>query len=86
MTKTDTPAEAESVNILQVRRIGNSLGLILPKDLIARTGFEDGDKLEVIHQPQGLKIQRHNDLHEKAMTVARQVMKDYANTLRELAK
>lgn len=86
MNKPTTPPEAESVNVLQIRRIGNSLGLIIPKDLLAQMGFEEGDRLDVIKQAEGFKIQRHNDLHAKAMTIARQAMKDYANALRELAK
>jgi putative addiction module antidote len=79
--------EPGKATVLQVRRIGNSLGLILPKELLAQLGFDEGDKLELIRQAEGgFKVQRHNDVHAEAMAIARQVMKDYAGTLRELAK
>lgn len=79
--------EAGAAAVLQIRKIGNSLGLILPKELLAQLGFDEGDKLEIIKQTEGsFKVQRHDDLHARAMTIARQVMKEYANTMRELAK
>lgn len=79
--------EETEATVLQIRKIGNSLGLILPKDLLAQFGFSEGDKLEIVRQPEGaLKLQRHEDLHARAMAIARKAMKDYAGTLRELAK
>jgi putative addiction module antidote len=79
--------EETEATVLQIRKIGNSLGLILPKELLAQLGFSEGDKLEFVRQPEGaLKLQRHDDIHARAMAIARKAMKDYAGTLRELAK
>ncbi|MCO5091469.1 AbrB/MazE/SpoVT family DNA-binding domain-containing protein [Bosea sp. (in: a-proteobacteria)] len=79
--------ETAEATVLQIRKIGNSLGLILPKELLVQLGFGEGDRLEVVRQPEGgLKLQRHDDLHARAMAAARQAMKDYAGALRELAK
>lgn len=79
--------EETEATVLQIRKIGNSLGLILPKDLLAQLGFSEGDKLDIVRQPEGgLKLQRHDDLHARGMAIARELMKDYAGTLRELAK
>jgi putative addiction module antidote len=73
--------------VLQIRKIGNSLGLILPKELLVQLGFGEGDQLEIVRQPEGgLKLQRHDDLHARGMAIARKAMKEYAATLRELAK
>lgn len=81
--KVDQP----EVTVLQIRKIGNSLGLILPKDVLLQLGFAEGDQLEVVRQPEGgLKLQRYDDLHARGMAIARKVMKEYAGTLRELAK
>jgi len=72
---------------LQVRKIGNSLGLILPKDLLARLNLKDGDRLHVIEQPErGLHLTPYDPVHAKGMEIARKSFKTYANTYRELAK
>jgi putative addiction module antidote len=86
MNEIGKPAAA-TANVLQIRKIGNSLGLILPKELLAQLGFAEGDRLEFVRQPEGgVRLQRHDDTHARAMAIARQVMKDYADTMRELAK
>lgn len=79
--------EETEATVLQIRKIGNSLGLILPKELLAQLGFSEGDKLEFVRQPEGgLKLQRHDDLHARGMAIARKSFKKYAATYRELAK
>jgi putative addiction module antidote len=73
--------------VLQIRKIGNSLGLILPKELLARLNLKDGDKLHVIEQPeQGMKLTPYEDTHARAMKIAREVMHEYRDTFRALAK
>ena len=90
MNKPVTPApsdSADNANVLQIRKIGNSLGLILPKEMLAQLDLAEGDKLEAVKQPEGgVKLVRHNDLHARTMAIARQAMKQYATALRELAK
>lgn len=79
--------DVDSVNVLQIRKIGNSLGLILPKELLAQLGLAEGDRLEAVKQAEGgVKLVRHDDLHARTMEIARKAMKQYANALRELAK
>lgn len=74
-------------SVLQIRRIGNSLGLILPKDLLARLGLEEGDKLHVVTQPErGMQLTPYDPVHARGMEIARKAFKTYANTFRELAK
>jgi len=72
---------------LQVRRIGNSIGFILPKDVAARLSLKEGDKLFLVEQPGGgFLLTPHDPDFEKAMEVARRGMKRYRNALAELAK
>ncbi len=79
-------AKAEG-NYLQLRKIGNSVGLILSKDLLARLHLKEGDKLSIIEQTEhGLKLTPHNPTHSKAMEIARQIMDEYKDTFREIAK
>lgn len=79
--------DVSDATVLQIRKIGNSLGLILPKELLTQLGFAEGDRLEIVRQPEGgFKVQRHDDIHARGMTIARKSFKKYAATYRELAK
>jgi len=85
---TENQKELQSgAGTLQVRKIGNSIGLILPKDTAARLDLKEGDRLFVVEQPGGGFVLTPHDPHfEKAMEVARRGMKRYHNALAELAK
>jgi putative addiction module antidote len=72
---------------IEIKKIGNSVGIILPKDLLAKFNLKEGDKLFPVEQPNGgLLLTPHNPDFEKAMEVARRGMKRYHNALAELAK
>lgn len=82
-----TKPEADGATVLQIRKIGNSLGLILPKELLAQFRLGEGDRLTVVEQPErGFKLSPYEDKHARAMAFARRAFKDYADTFRELAK
>ena len=86
MTEKPKDARTES-SALQVRKIGNSIGFILPKDTAVRFNLKEGDRLFVVEQPDdALLLTRHDPDFEKAMEVARRGMKRYHNALAELAK
>src|SRR5882672_7655358 len=73
--------------VLQVRKIGNSIGLILPKELLARLKLKEGDKLHVVEQTErGLKLSPYDPKHAKAMDIARRSFRKYADTYKALAK
>ena len=72
---------------LKVRKIGNSLGVVLPKDLLARLKVDDGDSLFVTEAPDGsLRITPYEPDFGEQMDAAKDIMARYRNTLRELAK
>lgn len=72
---------------LQIRKIGNSVGLILPKDLLARLQLKEGDKLYVVGQADGgLKLTPFDPKHAETMRIAREVMSEYRDTFQALAK
>jgi putative addiction module antidote len=74
-------------HLLQVKKIGNSLGLILPKDLLARLKLAEGDKLYVVEQTErGIRLSPYDPKHAKAMSIARRSFKKYADTYKALAK
>jgi putative addiction module antidote len=73
--------------VLQVKKIGNSVGLILPKDLLARLKLSEGDKLHVVEQTErGIKLSPYDPKHAKAMEFARRSFREYADTYKALAK
>ena len=84
----DTAKDSRSdIGTLQVRKIGNSIGFILPKETAARLDLKEGDQLFLVDQPDGgIVLTRRDPGFEKAMEVARRGMKRYHNALAELAK
>jgi putative addiction module antidote len=85
MTKTlHKTAEGEFV---QIKKIGNSLGLILSKDILSRLKLKEGDKLFVVEQTdRGVKLSPYNPKHARAMEIARRSFSVYADTYKALAK
>lgn len=71
---------------LELKRIGNSTGLILPKELLARLGLEQGDTVFVTETPDGIAIGKRDETFEHGMGIARKAMKTYQSALKELAK
>ena len=71
---------------LKITQIGNSLGLILPKEILARLKLAKGDSVFVTDTPDGVAITPYSEAFEGQMTAAREVMKRRRNVLRELAK
>lgn len=71
---------------LKLTAIGNSVGVILPKELLARLGVEKGDTLYAVEQPDGLRLTTTDPDFESQMEVARKMMKKWHNVLHELAK
>lgn len=72
---------------LEIKKIGNSTGLILPKELLARLGLEQGDEVVVTVGPdRTLTMTPYDDDDDETMRIARQIMKEYKNTLKALAK
>ncbi len=71
---------------LKLTQIGNSLGLILPKEVLARLKLTKGDEIFITEAPEGYRITPHNPAFEAQMKAARKVMKRRRAVLRELAK
>lgn len=71
---------------LKLRAIGNSVGVVLPKELLARLNVGEGDTLEVINTPDGVVLTALDPNAAEQLRVGREVMKRYRNVLRELAK
>ena len=76
---------ANSVS-LKVTQIGNSVGVILPKEVLARLKVQKGDSLFVTDLPDGVALRPYDAEFAEQMELAREIMKEYRDVLRELAK
>jgi putative addiction module antidote len=72
---------------LKLRKIGNSVGVVLPKEVLTRLKVEEGDSLCVTDATDGsLRIVAANSEFARQMEAVQDVVSRYRNTLRELAK
>jgi putative addiction module antidote len=71
---------------LKVQKIGNSAGVILPKELLEELGAEVGGTLSVTRTENGIELSLSDAEFERQMKIAREVMVRYRDALRELAK
>ena len=74
------------MHALKLTQIGNSIGVILPKEILVRLKLSKGDLLHVTDTPDGVRLTPHDPTFEAQMTAARAVMRKRRNVLRELAK
>ncbi len=72
---------------LKVRKFGNSLGVVLPKEVIARLNTRDGAPLYLSEAPDGgYRLIPYDPTFETKMTAAESIISRYPNTLHILAK
>ena len=71
---------------LKLTQIGNSVGVILPKEVLARLKVEKGDTLYVTDSPSGVNLTPYDPALEAQLALGREFMHDYRDTFRALAK
>ena len=72
---------------LKLRKIGNSVGVVLPKEALAKLESGEGDTLILTEAPGGgYRVTPEKNDFAQQMAVAEKIAKRYRNTLRELAK
>ena len=71
---------------LKLTQIGNSVGVILPKDVLARLKVEKGDTLYATESPGGLTLTPHDPSFEAQLEIGRDFMREYRDAFRALAK
>ena len=71
---------------LKVRKIGTSAGVILPKEALKHLGVAEGDTIFLVESPNGYEVTPYDPEFEEQLEIARKGMKNYKNTLRELAR
>lgn len=71
---------------LKVTQIGNSLGVILPKEVLARLKVEKGDALFITDTPTGVALTPYDPSFDEQLEIGREFMREYRDTFRALAK
>ena len=71
---------------LKVRKIGNSLGVVLPKEALSHLHVEEGDTLTLTEAQDGVRLTAADPTFTATMEVFESLSRRYRNALRELAK
>ena len=74
------------MGVLKVTTVGNSVGVILPKEILERLRVKRGDSLYVIETKNGIELTAYNPEFAKQVEIAEQVMREDRDALRKLAK
>jgi putative addiction module antidote len=74
------------MHAFKLTAIGNSVGVILPKEVLDKLHLAKGDTVYLTESPEGYRLTPYNPEFEKQMSVARQIMKKRRDVLHELAK
>jgi putative addiction module antidote len=85
--KVEPDQRGRVIATVELKKIGNSAGVILPMEVLARLQLSVGDKFYATFTPDGgIRFTPYDPDFERAMEVARRGMKIYRNALAELAK
>ncbi len=71
---------------LKLRAVGNSVGVVLPKEMLVKLGVDKGDSVFAIETPDGVRLTTSDPDFEAQMATARRLMKRWRGVLHELAK
>ncbi|HEU6436625.1 MAG: AbrB/MazE/SpoVT family DNA-binding domain-containing protein [Desulfovibrio sp.] len=72
---------------VKVRKVGNSLGMVLPKEAVARMNVREGDTIYLTEAPDGgFRLTPVNEEFAEQIGLADDIMREDRNILRELAK
>ena len=74
------------MHALKLTQIGNSVGIVLPKEMLTRLGLQKGDTVFAVETPEGVRLTASDPEFAAQMEVARKLMHERRAVLRELAK
>ncbi len=70
----------------KVIAIGNSTGIILPKETLARLNVQKGDTLYLTEGPHGIRLVPYDEEFARQMESAREIMRENRDVLQRLAE
>jgi len=72
--------------VLKLTQIGNSMGVILPKDVLARLKLEKGDNLFLTDSANGVNLTPYDPSLDEQLALGREFMHEFRDTFHQLAK
>ncbi len=72
--------------VLKIRSVGNSAGVILPKDELIRLGLKIGDELAIRQSENGIELSPYDEDFERRVRALKRSQRKFRNAYRELAK
>jgi putative addiction module antidote len=71
---------------LKITTVGSSVGIVLPKDILAKLRVEKGDTLYAFETPNGIELQPYDPEFVEQLEAAKRVMRENRNLLKKLAE
>ena len=71
---------------LKLRAVGNSVGVVFPRDALARLGVREGDVLHIVETKDGVVLTPLDPASAEQLEAGREVMRQYRDTLRILSQ
>jgi len=71
---------------VKITTVGNSAGIVLPKELLSHMNVEKGDTLYVTKTQNGIQLVPYEESFAAQMEAAREVMRENRDVLRKLAE
>lgn len=71
---------------LKLTQIGNSVGVVLPKEVLARLKLQKGDTLFLTETPDGVALTPYDPSLDEQLALGREFMREYRDTFHQLAK
>ena len=73
-------------NKLKITTVGNSAGIVLPREILERLRVEKGDTLYAVETPNGIELTPYDEEFAEEMAIAEKVMRDNRDLLKKLAE
>lgn len=74
------------MHMLKLTQIGNSVGVVLPKEALARLKLGKGESIFLTETPEGYTLTPYDPALEEELHAGRAFMRDFRDTFHQLAK
>jgi putative addiction module antidote len=71
---------------LKITTVGNSAGIVLPREILERLRVEKGDSLFATETPDGIELRAYDEEIVEQLEIAERVMREDRDVLRKLAE
>jgi putative addiction module antidote len=72
--------------VVKVTTVGSSVGIVLPKEVLAKLHVQKGDSLYITETPDGVQLTPYDEEFELQIEIGQKVMRKYRDALRKLAE